>query len=269
MLNVTRTWNSVSAVSYMRRGIALARDYASKRIAFGAPLADKPLHLDTLAGMQAELEAAFHLTFFLVELLGRGEVQGANAEDAELLRLLTPIVKLTTAKQCVAVVSEALECFGGAGYVEDTGLPMLLRDSQVFPIWEGTTNVLSLDALRAVAGGGALAAFGKQVRELAFSITEARLVEPARQAEQAFARAARWLESASAQDQPLVEAGARRFALTLGRSLSLALLVRHAQWSLETRGDEHALAAALRFARHGVDLIGTEDLALSRLLALD
>jgi len=63
MLNVTRTWNSVSAVSYMRRGIALARDYASKRIAFGAPLADKPLHLDTLAGMQAELEAAFNLTF--------------------------------------------------------------------------------------------------------------------------------------------------------------------------------------------------------------
>jgi acyl-CoA dehydrogenase len=57
MLNVTRTWNSVSAVSYMRRGIALARDYAKKRVAFGAPLAEKPLHVDTLAGLQAEYEA--------------------------------------------------------------------------------------------------------------------------------------------------------------------------------------------------------------------
>src|SRR5262249_40911966 len=149
MLNVTRTWNSVSAVSYMRRAIALARDYAGKRIAFGAPLADKALHLDTLAGMQAEFEAAFCLTFFLVEVLGRDEAGTASLEEKELLRLLTPVVKLTIAKQCVAVVSEALECFGGAGYVEDTGLPMLLRDCQVFPIWEGTTNVLSLDALRA------------------------------------------------------------------------------------------------------------------------
>ena len=88
--------------------------------------------------------------------------------------MLTPIVKLTTAKQCVAVVSEALECFGGAGYVEDTGLPMLLRDSQVFPIWEGTTNVLSLDALRALSSGAALEALGKLLRELGQPVTETR-----------------------------------------------------------------------------------------------
>ncbi len=59
-------------------------------------------------------------------------------------------MKLTTAKQAVAVASEVLESFGGAGYVEDTGLPVLLRDSQVLPIWEGTTNVLALDTLRAL-----------------------------------------------------------------------------------------------------------------------
>ena len=60
---------------------------------------------------------------------------------------MTPIAKLLTAKQAVAVVSECIEAFGGAGYVEDTGLPALLRDTQVLPIWEGTTNVLALDAL--------------------------------------------------------------------------------------------------------------------------
>ncbi len=259
MLNVTRTWNSVSAVSYMRRAIALARDYAGKRVAFGAPLAKKPLHVDTLAGMQAELDAAFHLTFFLVEMLGREDAGMLRDTEPDLWRLLTPIVKATTAKQCVAVVSEALECFGGAGYIEDTGLPMLLRDSQVFPIWEGTTNVLSLDALRAVAASAALPAFGKCVHDLVACARDPRLSSASHEAQHAFTDAQRWLEAATARGTESVEAGARRFALTLGRTLGLALLVRHAQWSLDLEGDARALAAAVRFARHGVDLIAADD----------
>ncbi len=78
----------------------------------------------------------------------------SSDDDALLLRLLTPIMKLTTARQAVMVTSEVLESFGGAGYVEDTGLPVLLRDSQVLPIWEGTTNVLALDTLRALQSDG-------------------------------------------------------------------------------------------------------------------
>jgi len=269
MLNITRTWNSVSAVAYMRRGIALARDYARHRVAFGAPLAAKPLHLDTLAGMQAEFEAALHLTFFVVELIGRDETSELAAEEKDLLRLLTPIVKLTTAKQSVAVVSEALECFGGAGYVEDTGLPALLRDSQVFPIWEGTTNVLSLDALRALSSGAALDALGTLSRELAQPVTDARLAAMAHKAQDACTRAVRWLDAAAARGNDAVEAGARRFALTLGRSLSLALLARHAQWALDVERDERPLAAALRFEQHGVDLTLGEDPTSSRSLALD
>jgi hypothetical protein len=129
----------------MRRGVALARDYARRRRRLRRPLSEKPLHLDTLAGLQAEFEAAFHLTFRAVELLGRDEAGEATEEERNLLRLITPLVKLTTGRQAVQVTSEAIECFGGAGYVEDTGLPTLLRDAQVLPIWEGTTNVLSLD----------------------------------------------------------------------------------------------------------------------------
>jgi hypothetical protein len=268
MLNVTRTWNSVSAVSYMRRAIALVRDYAGKRVAFGAPLAKKPLHVDTMAGMQAELDAAFHLTFFLVEMLGREDAGTLRDAEPDLWRLLTPIVKATTAKQCVAVVSEALECFGGAGYIEDTGLPMLLRDSQVFPIWEGTTNVLSLDALRAVAASAALPAFGKCVHDLVACAKDPRLSSASHEAQHAFTDAQRWLEAAAARGIESVEAGARRFALTLGRTLALALLVRHAQWSLDVESDERALAAAVRFAWHGVDLIAADDGAESGLLAL-
>ena len=150
LLNITRLWNGISAVSIMRRGLALSFDYARKRFAFGAPLSEKPLHRDTLAGLQAEAEAAFQLAFYVAELTGRNETGEATQDEAFLLRLLTPVMKLTTGKQGVAVSSEVLEAFGGAGYVEDTGLPVLLRDSQVLPIWEGTTNVLSLDTLRAL-----------------------------------------------------------------------------------------------------------------------
>jgi alkylation response protein AidB-like acyl-CoA dehydrogenase len=83
--------------------------------------------------MQAELAAALQLTFELVELLGADESRELDDDGQLLLRLLLPITKLVTGKQVVACVSEALESFGGAGYVEDTGLPVLLRDSQVLP----------------------------------------------------------------------------------------------------------------------------------------
>ena len=96
--------------------------------------------------------------FFAARLLGKEETGAATEQERKLLRLLTPLAKLFTAKQAVAVVSEILECFGGAGYVEDTGLPVLLRDSQVLTIWEGTTNVLSLDLLRVLRRDDALEA---------------------------------------------------------------------------------------------------------------
>ena len=135
LLNITRLWNGISAVSLMRRGLALSFDYAQKRVAFGAPLSEKPLHRDTLATLLAETAGAFQLAFYVAELTGRSETREISDDDALLLRVLTPVMKLTTGKQSVMVASEVLETFGGAGYVEDTGLPVLLRDSQVLPIW--------------------------------------------------------------------------------------------------------------------------------------
>jgi alkylation response protein AidB-like acyl-CoA dehydrogenase len=268
MLNVTRAWNAASAVSYMRRGLALARDYASRRMAFGALLRDKPLHLDTLAGLQAEYEAALHLVFYAIEWLGREEADGLTGEELPLLRLLTPVVKLTTGRQSVMVASEILESFGGAGYVEDTGLPLLLRDSQVFPIWEGTTSVLALDTLRALESGG----FEKLKQEIACCLGaahDARLTHPIKAVNDALGHAEHWLQHALGAGQPLVEAGARRFALTLGRTLAAALLIRHGQWSLDHEKDGRAAAAANRFVQSGINLIARENVALSGALALD
>ena len=261
VLNITRLWNGISAVSLMRRGVALALDYAHKRTAFGALLSEKPLHMDTLAGLQAETEAAFHLAFLVAELTGRAETNEIDEEQTLLLRLLTPLMKLTTGKQVVAVVSEALEAFGGAGYVEDTGLPALLRDAQVLPIWEGTTNVLSLDALRALGSDDrAFQALKAEVTRCLASIHDHRLVEPTRIVQSALARAESWLAEARKAGAPVLEAGARRFALTLGRATELALLCKHAQWSQENEGDVRATSAARRFGSSGIDLLIATDL---------
>jgi alkylation response protein AidB-like acyl-CoA dehydrogenase len=265
MLNITRTWNAITALALMRRGIALARDYARKREAFGKPLAKQPLHADTLADLQATFEGAFHLSFRLTELLGRHETTGLDDEGRALLRLLTPIAKLTTGKQVVAAMSEVVEAFGGAGYVEDTGIPVLLRDAQVLPIWEGTTNVLSLDVLRALQQTGGLDPIRRELDRCEEAVSAVDLPEVVQVAQNAVDRAAQWLQRAMEQDRSAVEAGARRFALTLGHALELALLARHAQWSHEHEQDARTLAAAERLATHRIDHIAmrNEDAAFA------
>lgn len=269
MLAITRTWNAVCAVSGMRHAIALARDYARRRVAFGAPLRDKPLHADTLASMQAEFEGAFHLTFRAVELLGREEAGVITEHEGRLLRLITPLAKLTTGKQAVQIASEALEAFGGAGYVEDTGLPRLLRDAQVLPIWEGTTNVLALDVLRALGKGGSLEPIAREVAARTEGV-DVSLRAPADLARAAVEHAEAWLGEAKPRGLDATEAGGRRLALTLGRALELALLVDHATWSLRALGDARPAAAARRLARQGIDLLVDEDaLAEARALASD
>ncbi len=254
MLSITRTWNAISAVSAMRRGLALARDFARRRKAFGALLVDKPLHADTLAGLEAEYAGAFCLAFRSAHLIGILE-HGHDDQAERLARALTPIAKLTTGKQAVAVTSEAIEACGGAGYIEDTGLPRILADAQVLPIWEGTTNVLSLDTLRALGKGGALEAITAEVESCCAAATDAGLQQPVVAARAALRHATAWVQEAMSSPER-VEAGARRFAMTLGRSLELALLCQHAQWAIDHGHGPRLAAAARRFAHNGVDQIG-------------
>jgi alkylation response protein AidB-like acyl-CoA dehydrogenase len=267
MLNITRTWNSVAAAWGVRRAVALACDYARRRVQFGARLVDKPLHVDTLAAAVAESNAAFLLAFRVVELLGRNESGVATDEEKLLSRLMTPIAKLTTGKQVAEVSFECVESFGGNGYVEDNGLPQLLRDNQVLPLWEGTTNVLSLDALRALGKEGVLAAYIAEVTRLAATAKDAGLRDSAAAATSAVQRAAAWVgEAIASPDKHAVESGARRFALTLGRALEQALLVAHAQWCLDHGHGPRAAAAARRFTQQGIDALRHVDAADCALL---
>jgi hypothetical protein len=212
--------------------------------------------------VEAETWGAFLMTFLLVELNGRQECGEIDSQQEALLRILTPLAKLATGKQCVAAVSEVIESFGGAGYVEDTGLPQLLRDAQVLPIWEGTTNVLSLDLLLRSGFATGLAAMLGRVSAAARAATDPQLAAAARLPVAALERAALWMESD--QDPDVLQAGARRLAMTLARALQLALLCEHAQWMLDNERDRRGRAAALRYARLPIDLLHEVDLGLDR-----
>jgi alkylation response protein AidB-like acyl-CoA dehydrogenase len=253
MLNITRLWNAVCAAAGMRRAIALAGDYGRRRTAFGALLSEKPLHRDTLEGLEAERTGALLLALRAAEIQGRLEAGEATAAEKLAQRGVLLLAKLTTGKQAVAVASEALESIGGAAYVEDTGLPRLLRDAQVLPIWEGTTNVLSLELLRALRVPGAAEAVAAEVQGPLGAVRDPALRPAAEAASRALEHAVAWGRRAAARPAEL-EAGARRLGLTLGRALEVSLACAHAQACL-ARGERRPLPLALRLAAGGVDAI--------------
>ncbi len=253
MLRVTRTWNSVCAASFLRHGLGLAEDYATRRVAFGARLSDQPLHRATLDDVDAESAGAFLLAFELAILLGRDEGGELEAGEAALLRLLTPLVKATTGKQAAAGVSELVEAFGGAGYVEDTGIPVLLRDGQVLPIWEGTTNVLALDLLLRADLDQGLAALRQRITRACGTAGDAELDSARAASLAAVDRAIEWHHAT--RDPVERQRAARRFALTLGRTLELALLVEHAAAVAGGGDGPAARQACRRFRQLGVDLL--------------
>ncbi|KAL8180505.1 UNVERIFIED_CONTAM: hypothetical protein K2H54_026201, partial [Gekko kuhli] len=231
MLTITRFHNVISAVAGMRRIITMARDYATKREAFGKPLKEHPLHIQTLARMEVQVRGAFLLLMEMSRLLGLEETNMATEQEQHILRLLTPVAKLYTGKQAIAVISEGLECFGGQGYMEDTGLPTAFRDAQVMTIWEGTTNILSLDVLRALikSQGKVLDAFFSSAQaklEAAFSLSE---LKPSVQAVQStLHKLGQFVQKAGSRGEAGMQLAARDFAYTLARIYGGVLLLEYA-----------------------------------------
>ena len=146
MMNLSRLYNAVAAVAVIGRAIHEARWYAERRSAFGHRIIELPLVQETLFDLEAEHLGALLVTFECVDAMRRADA--GDGEAARLLRILTPVAKAVTGKLAVPCVSECMELIGGNGYIEDWPMPRLLRDAQVLPIWEGTTNILVLDTLR-------------------------------------------------------------------------------------------------------------------------
>jgi hypothetical protein len=233
MLTVTRLHNSLIASSVMRRIIQLARDYCTKRTVFGKYLVEQPLHMRTLARMEVETRGCTLLSLETARLVGLEEGGAATPTDRHLLRLLNSINKLYTAKKAVEVVSEGLECFGGAGYMEDTGLPSLLRDSQVLTIWEGTTNVLSLDLLRVLQKVGVQEMIEVLVGTLKsrlspLPLAQCELTTEAERLQQQLEAVVTFVLQAVKEDLRSLEVAARDLALSLAHVYIGMLLVEHA-----------------------------------------
>jgi acyl-CoA dehydrogenase len=155
MLNYERVTNATGAVGVMGRTLLEAKVHAASREAFGETIQQYPLLRRDLVDMTVDYEAAAAFAFEAAKWYDRRERAWRESGDEtdtaayRLMRLLVPIAKYKTAAMSVEMASRAMEVLGGNGYVGEFVTERLLRDAQVLPIWEGTSNILSLDVLRA------------------------------------------------------------------------------------------------------------------------
>ncbi|MFN8127578.1 MAG: acyl-CoA dehydrogenase family protein [Candidatus Nanopelagicales bacterium] len=147
MISATRLDCVLGSTGLMRRAVSEAIWHASHREAFGARLIDQPLMRQVLADLALEVEAAQWLGLRLAHAVDASD----SAEQAALRRIALPMSKYYVCKRAPGLTFEAMECLGGPGYVEETGLPRLYREAPVNSIWEGSGNVNALDLLRAMA----------------------------------------------------------------------------------------------------------------------
>ena len=147
MVNMTRLDCVLAAATGMRAGLVQAAHHAAHRTAFGKRLTDQPLMASVLADLAVESEATAIAAFRLAGATGRAVC--GDAQEAAFRRLALAATKYWACKRAPAHAAEALECLGGNGYVEDSGMPRLYREAPLQSIWEGSGNVAALDALRA------------------------------------------------------------------------------------------------------------------------
>jgi putative acyl-CoA dehydrogenase len=213
MVNHTRLDCVLGTTAQMRQGVAQATHHAGYRTAFGKALIDQPLMRNVLADLAIEAEAATITAMRLARAY-----DSSSLDEGELLfrRIATAVSKYWICKRGPSHAVESLEVFGGNGYVEDSGMPRLFRESPLNSIWEGSGNVICLDVLRAMlrSPGSVDAFFG----EIALaSGADARL--------DAFVTSVRESISDSSDG---IESRARRLVEQMALALQGSLMVRHA-----------------------------------------
>jgi putative acyl-CoA dehydrogenase len=138
----------IGSSALMRQAVLQAAHHCSHRSAFGGLLVDKPLMRNVLADLSLESEAATTLMMRLAGAVDRA--QAGDAEEQAFKRLAVAVGKYWVTKRAPNVAAEALECLGGNGYVEESGMPRLYREAPLNSVWEGSGNVNALDVLRAM-----------------------------------------------------------------------------------------------------------------------
>ena len=148
MVNNSRLSNGVRAAGLMRRAVGEALFIARHREAFGKKLADLPVMQRQLMKLLLPAEAARSMMFQTAEALRRADAGDASAYP--LVRILTPLIKFRACRDARKVTGDAMEVRGGCGYIEEWSDARLVRDAHLGSIWEGTSNIVALDVLRAI-----------------------------------------------------------------------------------------------------------------------
>jgi putative acyl-CoA dehydrogenase len=211
MVAATRLDCVLGSAALMRRALVEASWHTTHRSAFGGILRDKPAMQNVLADLALESEAATALAMRLAAAMDAS--QQGDEQSAAFRRIALPLAKFWVCKRTPMTVAEALECLGGNGYVEESGIPLLFRESPLNSIWEGSGTVNALDVLRALRRPESLEAWLTEVgaargadHRLDTAITDV-------------------LESLA--DLNDAEAGARRLAARMAACLQASLLVRY------------------------------------------
>lgn len=197
----------------MRQAVSQAAWHVAHRRAFGGALLDKPLMANVMADLEIETESA---TLMMLQLARAFDEAPHDPHAAAFRRIATPIAKYWVSKRCTGVVREAMECLGGNGYVEESMMPRLFRESPLNAIWEGSGNVIALDTVRAI---------GREPESLEVFIDE---IATAHGADIRLDAAIEQLRpTLAAAGDP--EGGARRIVETLATLWAASLMVRYAE----------------------------------------
>jgi putative acyl-CoA dehydrogenase len=203
MVSMTRLDCVIGSAALMRQALSQAIHHAKHRSAFGGLLVTKPAMQNVLADLALESEAA---TTLMVRLAG-----AVDRDEAAFKRLAVAVGKYWVTKRCPVFAGEALECLGGNGYVEESGMPRLYREAPLNSVWEGSGNVNALDVLRAMA---------REPQSVEVFFAEVELADDAR-ITAAVSDLSKDLGEAD-------EVSARRLVERLAMTLQASLLVRHA-----------------------------------------
>ena len=148
MINVSRLSNGVRAAGLMRRALHEALHVAENRVAFGRRLTEMPLMRRQLLKLLLPTEQALSMILFTADIMAKADA--GDSEASAWLRLLTPLIKFRACRDARKVTGDSMEVRGGSGYIEEWISPRLLRDAHLGSIWEGTSNIVALDVLRAI-----------------------------------------------------------------------------------------------------------------------
>jgi alkylation response protein AidB-like acyl-CoA dehydrogenase len=253
MINCTRIWAAIGSLAAMRRSYLEALVHTRERIVFGRPLAEHPLMRRQLVDLLVEVEGCAALAFETAALLERVDRHGVE-EDRRLLRIMTPLAKYYVPKQGEYVTLEALEMRGGNGYVEDWVNPRLLRDCIVNVIWEGSSNVIVLDVMRAIDREGAGAALFHMLHQRLQALEQPIVAPVARRVQELAQQLSERLQELTTIDHESAQLPMRGLVERMAQLTIITLLLEQAQAELlrgpEGTGKRKWLIALLYLHRH-------------------